>query len=138
MPEKNDRTMTHKIAVRGTSLEINEMYFPASQICFADVVQQNPPIIRGIILSAAVGFFLLAAVTAAFGYFEIAIVSALFGIAGICLAIAIKPRYALRIVQKLGSTKCMISTDREELEAILARIVEALRILHQNTEDKQS
>lgn len=137
MANKNDLTPTHKIAIRGKSLEINEMYFPASEIHFVEVAQQDPPIIRGLIIAASVGFFLLAAVLASFGFPIIGVTAAIFGIAGICFAIAIKPRYALRIGQNLGSTKCMISTDREELEAIRNRIIGALEVLRQNNEENQ-
>lgn len=141
MAKKLKQAITHKIALRGNSLEIDEMYFPAGEIHFVDVVQQDPPIVRGVIIAASVGLFLLAAVVASFGKFHslfpiIGIFIAIFGIIGICFAIAIKPRYALRISQSLGSTKCMISTDREELEAIRNRIIGALEVIRQNAENK--
>lgn len=117
----------HRISIRGNSLVIDEMYFRIDEIRFVDVVRQDYPLIRPILLvgtgcCALIGLPLLAA-GVDFGGALL-----LIGAIEAAIAFSIKRHYALRVGEQMGTSKVVISTDREELESLRERIREAMEL----------
>lgn len=114
----------HRIAIRGNSLTIDEMYFRIDEIHFVDVTRQDYPIIRQLFMLGA-GFGTLLGLPLLY-FPRIGISLLLLALIDFCIACSFRRRHALRIGQHMGSTKVIISTDREELERIRQRIIGAL------------
>ncbi len=116
---------SHRIDIRGNSLIINEMYFRIDEIRFVDVVQQNYPLIRQLLLVGTAGCALIGLpLLAASPDFGIPVL--LLGAIEAVIACSIKRRYALRVGECMGTSKVVISTDRKELESLRQRICEAM------------
>ena len=117
----------HRIDIRGNSLIINEMYFRIDEIRFVDVVRQNYPLIRQLLLVSTAGCTLIGLpLLAASPDFGIPIL--LLGAIEALVAFSIKRRYALRVGEHMGTSKVVISTDRKELESLRQRIREAMEL----------
>ncbi len=115
---------SHRIVVRGNSLIINEMYFCIDGIRFVDVVAQDYPLVRQLLLVSA-GFCLLLGLPL-LAYPEYGGPLLFIGIMEGITALSVKRRYALRVGEQMGTSKVVISTDKEELERLRRQIREAL------------
>lgn len=114
----------HHVTVHGNSLTVNEMYFRIDEIHFVDVVQQNYPLIRQLLLVSTsfctlIGLPLLTVPALGIPILMIGAIEA-------AIAFSIKRRYALRIGKQLGTSKVVISTDRDELERLRQHIRNAI------------
>lgn len=115
----------HDISANGRMLKIDELYFRIDEIQFVDVVQQDRPTILRLMIVNAVFCLLLALICSAFSP-EAAGFFGFWAILEIVIVFAVKPRYALRIGQRFGTAKAIISEDRRALEEIRARISEIM------------
>ncbi len=115
----------HNISVNGNKLRINELYYNIDEIQFVDVVQQDRPTILRIVLLCA-GFCLLLALICFLFSAALGLFFGLCGAVGIVIVRSIKPQYALRIGQRFGTAKAIISEDQKAMEEIRAHISEIM------------
>ncbi len=124
----------YRLTVLKHSITINEMYFLIDEIRNVEVIEQETPIIRRL-LGISIGANLLLGLL--FAAFEVVAGAAFFFlIAGIeaIVVFRIKKRYALRIVQSLGSTKAIITTGKSALEQLRSQILDAISKIRDDEE----
>lgn len=131
---------THRIAIRGNSMVIDEMYFRLDEMRSVDVIRQERPLLLFMVLIGAIlgigpGAACIWLYTStdfvALPYATVLpyVAAAFFLAAAVALAgvLSVKRRYALRIGQPSGMTKTIVSSDRDELETIRLQIADVLK-----------
>ncbi len=113
------------ISAQGDTLCVNGVIFKLSNINYVDVVPQEYPLFRKLSVIAALINILFALIAMMFSGSV-----AVFFIVCCCVWLAVvlcfSRKYALRIVSNMGTTKVLISTDRDELEHYRTQILEII------------
>ncbi len=116
----------HKVILFGNSLTIDEMYFRIDEIRFVDVVKKSYPLLRQLLILCT-GCCALTALIFHDSFPDLSLFFTVCAVAQTTAVCSIRRRYALRIGQQFGTTKAIISVDRQRLEQIRLEILEALR-----------
>lgn len=113
------------ISAKGDTLCINGVIFKLSNINFVDVVQQEYPLFRkisGIAAALNVLFALFAMIFSG----SVAVFFIVCSCVWVGIMFCFSRKYALRIVCNTGTTKVLISADKDELEHYRMQILEII------------